>query len=76
MEATDNNVAKTYMLAKRNRRQRKRRMRRYWVRPWLEIDPFLGQYERLTAELREEDVPAFRNLSGLARKCFGNFFIG
>ena len=36
-------------------------MRRYWVRSWLERQPLLGQYERPLAELREDDVSAFRN---------------
>ena len=35
-------------------------MRRYWVKPLLEGRPLLGQYERLMAELREEDVYIFR----------------
>ena len=45
-EAADNDVAMALMLANQlNRRQRRRRMRQYWVRP------LLGQYERLNAEL-------------------------
>ena len=40
---------------------------------WLERRPRLVQYERLIAELREEDVSAFRNFVGWTRKCFGSF---
>lgn len=31
------------------------------MRPWLQRRPLLGQYEHLMHELREEDVPGFRN---------------
>ena len=73
-EAADNDIAKALMLATQLNRRQRRRMRRYWVRPWLESRPLLGQYERLMAELRVEDVSAFRkfvrmdaemNVSGL-----------
>ena len=73
-EAADNDIAKALMLATQLNRRQRRRMRRYWVRPWLERRPLLGQYERLMAELRVEDVSAFRkfvrmdaemNVSGL-----------
>ena len=44
------------------RRQRvERRERTCWVTPWLLRRPQFGQYERLLHELREEDIPAFRN---------------
>ena len=36
-------------------------MGRYYIRPWLERRPFLGQHERLVVELRKEDVSAFSN---------------
>ena len=59
----DSDVAMALILAnQRNRWQMKRRMRRYWVRPWFwGDDPLLGQYERPMADLRKEDVSAFRN---------------
>ena len=40
-------------------RRRRRRNRTIWVKPWLERRNLLGQYERLMAELRDEDIPAF-----------------
>ncbi|MCM8858028.1 MAG: transposase family protein [Candidatus Thiodiazotropha sp.] len=55
----ENDVAIAEHLAA-NRRGRRRR-RRYWVKPWLLRRPLLGQYERLMHELRDEDLPAFRN---------------
>ena len=77
-EAADNDVAKAVMLATQlNRRQGRRRMRRYWVRPWLERRPLLGQYERLMAELlRVEDVSAFRKFVRMDSKMFVGFFSG
>ena len=41
--------------------QRRRRRRRFWVKLWLLRRPLLCQYDQLMSELREEDVPAFRN---------------
>ena len=41
--------------------RRRRRNRSIWVKPWLQRGNLLGQYERLMAELRDEDIPAFRN---------------
>jgi hypothetical protein len=32
----------------------RRRERRWWVRPWIQRRPFLGQYETLFAELDRE----------------------
>ena len=45
-------------------------MRRYWVRPLLEGRPLLGQYERLMAELREEDVSTFRKFVRMDQEMF------
>ena len=74
-EGADNDVAKALMLATQlNRRQRRRRMRGYWVRPWLVRRPLLGQYERLIAELREEDVSAFRKFVRMDPEMFRDFF--
>ena len=54
-------------------RRRRRRNRTIWVKPWLQPRKkiqhcfelqrrnLLGQYERLMAELRDEDIPTFRN---------------
>ena len=44
-----------------HQRRRRRRNRTIWVKPWLQRRNLLGQYERLMAELRDEDIPAFRN---------------
>ena len=38
-----------------------RRRRAVWVRPWLQRRNLLGQYERLMSEIRDEDLPAFKN---------------
>lgn len=42
---------------------RRRRPRRWWVRPWLDADRRLnyGHYNRLMEELRLEDCESFRN---------------
>ena len=43
-------------------RRRRRRNRTIMFKPWLQRRNLrLGQYERLMAELRDEDIPAFRN---------------
>ena len=42
-------------------RRWRRRNRTIWVKPWLQRRNLLGQYERHMAELRDEDIPAFRN---------------
>ena len=76
-EAADNNVAKALMLATQlNRRQRRGRMRPYWVRPWLERRPLLGQYGRLMAESREEYVSAFKKFVRMDPEMFRDFFSG
>ena len=38
-------------------RRRRRRNRTIWVKPRLQRRNLLGQYERLMAELRDEDIP-------------------
>ena len=43
------------------RRRMERRRIRPWQRNWLQRRPLHGQYERLMTELREEDLPSFRN---------------
>lgn len=56
----ENDIAMAEQLeVQRNRRDRRRR--RYWVRPWIARRPLFGQYERLLHELRDEDIPAFKN---------------
>lgn len=52
------------------RRRGRRRDRRYWTRAWLLRRPLLGQYERLMVELREEDVPAFKNFVRMEPRMF------
>ena len=44
-------------------RRRRRRPRRWWVRPWLDVDRRLqfGHYNRLMEELQMEDAESFRN---------------
>ena len=44
-----------------HQRRRRRRNRTVWVKPWLQRRDLLGQYGRLMAELRDEDILAFRN---------------
>ena len=53
-----NNVAIVQAVLSQRRRRRRREV---WVKPWLQRRPLLGQYERLMAELRDEDIPSFRN---------------
>lgn len=52
------------------RRRGRRRDRRYWTRAWPLSRPLLGQYERLMVELREEDVPAFKNFVRMEPRMF------
>ena len=59
-EIAENDVAIAHHLQNQRNRGGRRR-RRFWVRPWLLRRPVLGQYERLMAELRYEDVPAYKN---------------
>ena len=44
-----------------SRKKCQRRIRRFWQRNWLERRPLHGQYERLMAELRMEDIASFRS---------------
>ena len=47
-----------------------RRRRAVWVRPWLQRRNLLGQYERLMSEIRDEDLPAFKNFVRVEQECF------
>ena len=53
-----NIVVAQAVLRQRRRRRRNRTIR---VKSWLLRRNLLGQYERLMAELRDEDIPVFRN---------------
>ena len=57
--AAQGNVAVAQALL--HQRRRRRRNRTIWVKPWLQRRNLLGQYERLMVELRDEDIPAFKN---------------
>ena len=39
----------------------RRKKRRWWVRPWVLRQPFLGHYSRLMQELVIEDESSFKN---------------
>jgi len=39
-------------------RRRRRRQRKYWVRPWIDRRRQFGLYDQLRVELRNEDQPA------------------
>ena len=65
----ENNIAVAqYVLNERRRRMRRRRA--VWVRPWLQRRNLLGQYERLMSEIRDEDLPAFKNFVRVEQECF------
>jgi hypothetical protein len=59
------------------KRERRRAMnqrivarRRFWVRPWLERRPLLGQYDRLLKELHDEDPLSYKNFLRLEPDMF------
>ena len=45
----------------RQKRRAKGAKRKFWTRNWLLDRPFYGQYEKLLAELKTDDVPSFMN---------------
>lgn len=59
------NAAIAVILLKNNekikRGRKHRKPRQCWTRPWLLRRPRYGQYERLLAELAQEDRPGFKN---------------
>ena len=59
-DITENDMV-TAQLIDASRKKCQRRIRRFWQRNWLERRPLHGQYERLMAELKEEDIASFRN---------------
>ena len=49
------------MLARRRRRRRGTQARNVWMRDWISRRPEQGLYDRLMAELRNEDPRSFQN---------------
>ena len=43
--------------------ERRRKRKRWWVRPWILRRPLFGQYEQLMVELENEDVQSFVNFT-------------
>lgn len=42
---------------------RRRKRKRWWVRPWILRRPLFGQYEQLMVELENEDIQSFVNFT-------------
>jgi len=55
VDITENAVVTAQLIVDRAKKV-ERRERRFWQRNWPERRPLLGQYERLMAELKDEDV--------------------
>ncbi|XP_021376400.1 protein ALP1-like [Mizuhopecten yessoensis] len=53
-----------------SKKKRKRRGRKWWVRPWLGRRPQVGVYDKLMAELRAEDQASFHNFLRMPREMF------
>ena len=50
--------------------KRTRKKKSVWMRSWLQRWVFLGQYEKLVAELRGEDLRGFRNYMRISPELF------
>ena len=50
--------------------KRTRNKKSVWMRSWLQRRLFLGQYEKLVAELRGEDLRGFRNYMRISPELF------
>ena len=50
--------------------KRTRKKKSVWMRSWLQRRVFLGQYEKLVAELRGEDLRRFRNYMRISPELF------
>ncbi len=56
--------------------RRLRWQRRWWCRPWLLRRHAFVQFEHLMVELRIEDRPASKTLSGVNLQCFKRWWTG
>ena len=52
------------------RRGRRRRQRRFWIRPWIGRRRQFGLYDQLLVELRNEDQSAFKNFMRMQPEMF------
>jgi len=50
--------------------RRKRKKRSVWMRDWLQRRVLYGQYEKLVAELREEDERGYKNYMRISPDLF------